>query len=218
MMRAVCDRFASDLAFVQVDEDLSAAEGDVELFMEIYPRRMERLIAPAKQHGKLVALHTGGKLDRLLPMVHEIGFEIIYPIQLDAVAALEIKTSLVRAAGPDWRIPGPIAGVRRPGRDRGTGPGNLPPAGPWRGYAIGSSSDITDTVPPENFVAMTRAVHRYGRYGSLGSTVADGAHPDGFHSDADRPWHKRQPESYPIARQGEKRTMKLPTSDYESPT
>ena len=42
---------------------------------------------------------------------------------------------------------------------------------PGGGYAIGSAAAITDTVPPENFVAMTRAVHRYGRYGSLGNAV-----------------------------------------------
>jgi LacI family transcriptional regulator len=184
IMWAVCDRFASDLAFVQVDEDLSAAEGDVELFMEIYPRRMERLIAPAKQHGKLVALHTGGKLDRLLPMAHETGFEIIYPIQLDADAAIEIKRAWPGRLALIGEFPAPLlastsldeieAQVREACR-------RLAPGG---GYAIGSSSDITDTVPPESFVAMTRAVHRYGRYGSLGSTIPDGAHSDGFHPDA----------------------------------
>jgi LacI family transcriptional regulator len=184
MMWAVCDRFASDLAFVQVDEDLSAAEGDVELFMEIYPRRMERLIEPAKQHGKLVALHTRGKLDNLLPVVHEIGFEIVYPIQLDAEAALEIKRTWSGQLALIGEFPVPLlvsagldeieAQVRETCR-------RLAPGG---GYAIGSSSEITDTVPPEKFVAMTRAVHRYGRYGSLGSTVADSAHPDGLHPDA----------------------------------
>ncbi|NIV29243.1 MAG: hypothetical protein GWN58_06955, partial [Anaerolineae bacterium] len=56
MVWAVCDRFAGDLAFVQVDEDLRAVGDDIELFMELYPQRMERLIAPARQHGKLVAL------------------------------------------------------------------------------------------------------------------------------------------------------------------
>ncbi|NIV28001.1 MAG: substrate-binding domain-containing protein [Anaerolineae bacterium] len=171
MMWAVCDRFAGDLAFVQVDEDLSAVEGDIELFMEIYPGRMRRLIAPAKQHGKLVALHTGGKLNKLLPMVRQIGFEILYPSQLDAGAALEIKEAWGGQLALIGELPAPLladagreeieAQVREICRRLASG----------GGYAIGSSSAITDTVPPESFVAMTRAVHRYGRYGSLGSTV-----------------------------------------------
>ena len=184
MMWAVCDRFASDLAFVQVDEDLSAADGDIELFMEIYPRRMERLIAPARQHGKLVALHTGGKLDKLLPMVHDIGFEIFYPIQLDAGAALEIKKAWSGRLALIGEFPAPLlasAGLDEIEAQVRETCHRLAPGG---GYAIGSSLEIIDTIPPENFVAMTRAVHRYGRYGSLGSTVADRAHSDGRHPDA----------------------------------
>ena len=174
MMWAVCDRFAADLAFVQVDEDLSAAEGDVELFMELYPRRMERLIAPAKQHGKPVALHVRGKLGGLLPVVHEVGFEILYPGQLDAGSALEIKNAWSGRLALIGEFPVPLlakagteeieAQVRETCR-------RLAPGG---GYAIGSSVAITDDVPPENFVTMTRAVHRYGRYGSLGISVPDG--------------------------------------------
>jgi uroporphyrinogen-III decarboxylase len=36
------------------------------------------------------------------------------------------------------------------------------------GYVLGSSTSIMDGIPPENFVTMTEAVHKYGRYGSLG--------------------------------------------------
>ena len=174
MMWAVCDRFAADLAFVQVEEDLDAAQGDVELFMEIYPRRMERLIAPAKQHGKLVALHVRGKLGSLLPVVHEIGFEILYPSQLDADSAQEIKDAWSGRLALIGEFPIPLlanastdeieAQVRETCR-------RLAPGG---GYAIGSSMAIADNVPPESFLAMTRAVHRYGRYGALGASVPDG--------------------------------------------
>jgi len=40
--------------------------------------------------------------------------------------------------------------------------------GPSGGNVIGSSTSIREGIPPENFVAMTKAVHKYGRYGSLG--------------------------------------------------
>ena len=171
MMWAVCDRFAGDLAFVQVDDDLSAAGEDLEMFMEIYPQRMERLIAPAKQHGKLVALHTGGKLGKLLPVMHQIGFAIIYPSQLDAGAALEIKETWAGRLALIDEFPATLlttVGIEEIEAQVRETCYLLAPGG---GYAIGSSSAIADTIPPESFVAMTRAVHRYGRYGSLGSTV-----------------------------------------------
>ena len=39
---------------------------------------------------------------------------------------------------------------------------------PGGGYVLGSSTSIMDGIPPANFVAMIEAVHKYGRYGSLG--------------------------------------------------
>ena len=36
------------------------------------------------------------------------------------------------------------------------------------GYVLGAAPRITDGIPPENFMAMVNAVHRYGRYGRLG--------------------------------------------------
>ena len=41
--------------------------------------------------------------------------------------------------------------------------------GPGGGWVLGSSTSIMEGIPPENFVAMTRAVHKYGRYGALGT-------------------------------------------------
>ncbi len=35
-------------------------------------------------------------------------------------------------------------------------------------YVLGSSTSIMEGIPPENFVTMVKAVHKYGRYGSLG--------------------------------------------------
>lgn len=40
---------------------------------------------------------------------------------------------------------------------------------PGGGYVLGCSTHITDEVPPENFMAMTKAVHKFGRYQSLGN-------------------------------------------------
>ena len=39
---------------------------------------------------------------------------------------------------------------------------------PGGGYVLSTSGVIQDGIPPENLVAMARAVHKYGLYGSLG--------------------------------------------------
>jgi hypothetical protein len=44
---------------------------------------------------------------------------------------------------------------------------------PGGGWVLGSSTSVMEGVRPENFVAMTRAAHKYGRYASLG--VAQGS-------------------------------------------
>jgi uroporphyrinogen-III decarboxylase len=36
---------------------------------------------------------------------------------------------------------------------------------PGGGYVLGASPGIMEGIPPENFLAMVQAVHRYGRYG-----------------------------------------------------
>ena len=47
--------------------------------------------------------------------------------------------------------------------------------GPGGGYVLGSSTSIMEGIPPENFVALTQAVHKYGHYQSLGQAAHDGA-------------------------------------------
>jgi len=94
VMRAVCDRFADDLAFVTVSDDVAHNTGLMippDMFMEIFPYRMKRLIAPAKEHGKLVAMHTAGKMDHVLLILHDIGFDAVHPVEPESNDIFEIK-------------------------------------------------------------------------------------------------------------------------------
>jgi len=174
VMQAVCDRFAQELAFILVNDDIGHNAGLMihpDMFMEIFPERMKRLIAPAKAHGKLVAMHTDGKMDKILPILSDIGFDIAHP--------LEPESNDIFALKKQWG-------------DRLALVGNIPTAllaygskeeieemvrvycaglGPGGGYVLGSSTSIMEGIPPENFVTMTQAVHKYGRYGSLGQVA-----------------------------------------------
>ena len=93
VMQAVCDRFGDELAFVLVNDDIAHNTGLLihsHMFEEVFPQRMKHLIAPAKEYGKLVAFHTDGKIDQALPILHDIGFDILHPIapECNDIAAL----------------------------------------------------------------------------------------------------------------------------------
>jgi uroporphyrinogen decarboxylase len=171
VMRAVCDRFAGDLAFILVNDDIAHNAGLMihpDMFMEIFPHRMKRLIAPAKEHGKLVAMHTNGKMDKVLPILYDTGFDIAHPIEPESNDIFALKKQWAGKMALVGNIPSSLLayGSREEIEERVKEYCiNLAPGG---GYVLGSSTSIMEGIPPENFVAMTQAVHKYGRYGSLG--------------------------------------------------
>ena len=174
VMRAVCDRFADDLALVMVSDDIAHNTGLMippDMFMEIFPHRMKRLIAPAKEHGKLVAMHTAGKMDHVLPILHDIGFDAVHPIEPESNDIFEIKKEWVGKMALVGNIStvllahGSREEIEEKVQEYCV---HLASSG---GYVLGSSNGIVEGIPPENFVTMTQAVHKYGRYGSLGREV-----------------------------------------------
>jgi LacI family transcriptional regulator len=174
VMRVVCDRFADDLAFVMVKDDIAHSTGLMippDMFMEIFPHRMKRLIAPAKEHGKLTAMHTAGKMDNVLPILHDIGFDAVHPIEPESNDIFEIRKEWAGKMALVGNIPtallahGSRAEIEEKVQEYCV---NLASSG---GYVLGSSNGIVDGIPPENLLTMTQAVHKYGRYGSLGREV-----------------------------------------------
>jgi uroporphyrinogen decarboxylase len=171
VMRVVCGRFASDLALVVINDRIAHEYGlriDVETFLEVFAPRMTRLIAPAREHGKLLLMHTLGQMDQALPILYDIGFDAVHPLEPECNDLLVTKRQwagkLALAGGM------PTALLTHGSKDEIEDKVReycitLAPGG---GYLFGSSTGITDEVPPQNLVAMTRAVHKYGRFGTLG--------------------------------------------------
>jgi uroporphyrinogen decarboxylase len=171
VMQAVCDEFAGELAFILVNDDIGHNQGlmiNPQMFREIFPQRMKRLIAPAKAAGKLVAYHTDGKMDMIFPILDEIGFDICHPIEPESNDIFQAKAQWGQRFALVGNIPtvllayGTIDEIDEMVRTYCAG------LGEGGGYVLGSSTSIMEGIPPQNFVAMTEAVHRYGRYGSLG--------------------------------------------------
>jgi LacI family transcriptional regulator len=171
VMRTLCDRFANDLAFVLINDDITHNAGlfiHPEMFMEIFPHRMKRLIAPAKEHGKLVAIHTDGRIGEVMPILHDIGFDLVHPVQPESNDIFALKEQWVGRMSLVGNIPTSLLAYGHKEEIEAMVKEYCVKLAPGGGYILASSSSIMDGIPPENFVAMIQAVHKFGRYGSLG--------------------------------------------------
>ena len=174
VVRAACDRFADDLALVMVNDDIGHNAGLMihpDMFMEIFPQRMKRLIAPAKEHGKKVLMHTDGKMDNILPILYDVGIDVAHPIEPESNDMAEVKKKWAGKMALIGNIPTVLLAYGSKEEIEETVREYCVNVGPGGGWVLGSSTSIMDGIPPENFVTMIRAAHKYGRYGSLGQAV-----------------------------------------------
>jgi LacI family transcriptional regulator len=170
--QAVCDRFSEDLAFVLVDDDIADDAGlmiPLDMFMEIFPRRIKRLIGPAKERGKLVAMHTGGKMDKVLPILYDVGFNVVHPVAPESNDIFELKRQWAGKLALAGNIPAALLAHGSSEEIEAKVREYCVKLAPGGGFVLGSSAGIVEGIPPHNFVTMTQAVHKYGRYGSLGN-------------------------------------------------
>lgn len=166
LMQAVCDRFAADLAFVMVNDDVAIDHGGAlapDLFERLFVGRMRRLIMPVREHGLLAAFHTGGAAASVLPMVQAAGFDAVHGLDLehnDLLALREIwagKLAFMGGVPSALLRAGTRASIEAVVRQL------CSEIGLAGGYVIGSSAGITDAVPVDNFLALVEAVQKYGR-------------------------------------------------------
>lgn len=171
VMRAVCEQYGDDIALIMVNDDIGFNSGLLirpEMFMEIFPHRMKRLIAPAKDCDKLVLMHTDGKMDDIMPILSDIGFDVNHPIEPESNDILEVKKKWTGKMALIGNIHTPLLAYGEKEEIEETVKDYCAKLAPGGGYVLGSSTSIMDGIPPENFVTMIEAVHKYGRYGSLG--------------------------------------------------
>lgn len=170
VMRAVCDRFADDLAFVLVNDDIAHRTGLLihpDMFAEIFPHRMERLIAPAKEHGKLVAFHSDGRVDQVVPLLHTLGFDILNPVEPAANDIFALRRQWAGKMALIGNIPTMLLAYSTPEEIEELVREYCVRLGPGGGYVLSSSTSIMEGIPPENFLTMIQAAHKYGRYTDL---------------------------------------------------
>lgn len=164
-IRAVCDRFASELAFVMISDEIADANGSFlnETRMnDLYVKRMKRMLAPAKAHGKPVAIRTQGDINRLLPLLHETGFDIVHPMAHDLAELATMKQEwngkLVFMG--NFPISTLLSGSHAQIQSQvGSFCQSLGVGG---GYIFSTAGALTEAIPPDQFVAMVQALHTCG--------------------------------------------------------
>ncbi len=165
-------RYGDHIAYCMVNDDIGHNNGLMihpDMFLDIFPKRMERLLAPAKARGKLCLMHTDGKMDNIMPILSDVGIDAVHPVEPESNDIFAVKREWSGRMALVGNIPtvllayGSEEEVEDMVRDYCVG---LAPGGGW---VLGSSTSVMEGVRPENFVAMTRAAHKYGRYGSLGA-------------------------------------------------
>jgi LacI family transcriptional regulator len=173
LLRSVCDRFAEDLAFILISDTLADAGGRLlpsEVLEQVFCGRMRCLISPAREHGKPVIMRSPGKLEELLPILVDLGVAAIQPLepQFNDIFALKQqwgdRLSLVGSVTENLLRCGSPAEVEEAVRAQCL---KLAPGG---GYILSAAAGMGDgddfDVPPANFVAIARAVHKFGGSGS----------------------------------------------------
>jgi uroporphyrinogen decarboxylase len=165
VVEAVCEY---EIAFFGVADDVAWDSGlmvSPDLLYELWVPRAKRLVCLIKEKGFPILFHCCGNLTDVLPILIEWGVDAIHPIQPHCNDIYQIKRRYgdriclvgnIDLAGPlSFGTPEQVVEETKEHLER------LAPGG---GYVVASSHSITDSVPPENFLAMVEAVHEHGRY------------------------------------------------------
>ena len=174
VMRAVCERFGDDIALVMVNDDIGINSGLMihpRMFLELFPGRMKRLIAPAKDAGKLVLMHTDGKLDNILPILYDVGIDINHPVEPESNDIIEVKRQWEGRMALIGNVHTPLLAYGSQEEIEAVVRKYCKELAPGGGYVLGSSTSIMEGIPPQNFVTMIEAVHKYGCYDHLGQML-----------------------------------------------
>ena len=170
VMKEICSRYGDEIAYIMINDDIGHNDGlmiNPTMFGEIFPKRMKRLIAPSKEIGKILMMHTDGKMDMIMPILYDIGFDVIHPIEPESNDIFEVKKSWAGKMALMGNIPTVLLAYGKEDEIEEMVREYCMKLGPGGGYVLGSSTSIMEGVNPGNFVTMIHAVHKYGRYGSL---------------------------------------------------
>ena len=139
----------------------------------ISPRLFENLVLPQlkrqvdaiHQAGAYAIKHTDGKTWSILDQLIACGIDGLHGIQPSAGMDLQkLKERVGSKVALFGAVEGPILIDSTPEQIHETVHRQILAAGQGGGYVLTSSNSIQLGIPPENYLAMLEARHRYGRY------------------------------------------------------
>jgi len=101
--------------------------------------------------------------------LYDVGFNVTHPIEPESNDIVELKKRWAGKLALVGNVPADLLAHGSPEEIEAKVRECCIKLAPGGGYVLGSSAGIVEGIPPRNFVTMTQAVHKYGRYGSLGN-------------------------------------------------
>jgi uroporphyrinogen decarboxylase len=107
-------------------------------------------------------------MDNILPILYDVGIRINHPVEPESNDLAQVKEKWAGKMALIGNVHTPLLAYGSKDEVEAQVREYCQTVAPGGGYVLGSSTSIMEGVNPENFEAMVRAVHKYGRYGSLG--------------------------------------------------
>ena len=165
VMEEICKD--KDVKLIHIDDDIAFGTGLIvnrEIFHKLYYGRMQSLIKLPKENNILIAYHTDGKLDDILPIFLELGIDAVHPIEPacnDIYNIKDIYRDKICLCGNIDLVLLTYGTKEEIHKDVRKHLDCLKIGG---GYVCGSSSSLYNGIPPENYAELVKVVHEYGRY------------------------------------------------------
>jgi uroporphyrinogen decarboxylase len=176
--RVVTDYTLDAIALgAELGADLLSMDGDLahETGMIMSPGHFREFIKPyyseivesVHSKGLRIFKHTDGNHWKIMEDLIEVGFDGIHPIQPQSLDLAEVKKEIGERICLLGNIDCRETLVSKSTRDVEEEVRHaIRAAGPGGGYILSSSNTIHPEVKAENYIAMVKATHEYGVYGT----------------------------------------------------
>ncbi len=159
-----------DLDIIWLADDFGTQKGllcSIDMWREWFKGRLKEVVDAAKSKNPdvLVALHSDGAVQDIIPDLIDIGIDVLNPVQPECMDPVEIK----REYGNDIAFWGTIGTQTTlpfgtPEEVRETTKLMIQEVGKGGGLLLAPTHVVEPEVPWENIVAMYEAVEKYGAY------------------------------------------------------
>ena len=153
--------------YINAGNDLAYNSGlmmDINFFEKVWRKRYEKIIEPALGNNIPVTFESDGKIDEIVPMLIDMGFSLICPMDSGAVDYKKYKkkygNKIALGGGIDIRVltNGSKEDVRNVVVEE------LKVLKQNGRYIFGSSHSITNNIPWENYIEMMNTFYEFCEY------------------------------------------------------